>query len=281
MKGRLVWAAPAAADSGWWRIGFERRLLGSLLVAGFGTFLVLYGLSGICFGYLPLFVGTWFVPAQGVPALLVSIGALSMGVAMATHLVQRHWSTASKPGCEFVRREAWMFAGLLVGLGFAAWALVIAGDVHALDRPMGVQPHADWVLAPLPWLWRLTLPLARESVQDLLFLGGLCCAGAGLLLSLLGLMRVSLICFCVLAGIIGAYLLGDSSYGYGASRGLTGIAEPAMRAEWAANPGLFNSGLWFTWWSGSILLAVGAIGIPAVARMTPAQASEIRQRMRT
>jgi hypothetical protein len=277
MMGRLVWASEAAAGSGWSTIGFERQLMSSLVVVALGVLFLLYGLSGICFGYLPVFVFHSFVPVPGVPALVISIGALSMAVAMSTHFLQRHWRTASKQRCEFVRREAWIFAGLCVALGCAVLVLMVALEIHWLHRPLGLDPHADWALAPLPWVWDFTLPLAREAVQHHLMLSGIALVAIAFVARLYNGDRLAMAAFALIICEIGAYFLGDSSYAYAASRGLKGIVDTTMLAEWSSNPGRINAMIWIRWWGGLAAMAFGLLVFANAFHMTSEKLRTLRR----
>jgi hypothetical protein len=265
--GRVVWRSRAAAGSPWYTAHPEQQLVNSgfLLVCAWVTFL--YGVSGLVFGYLPVFVLDGFLPLQGVPAVFVAAGSIAMGTAMGSHVVQRHWSTASAQSCAAIRRRAWKLAGGSLALGIALMFLVLFGNLHALARPVAVQPDAEWMLAPLPWAWPHALPLARQKVSTFLMVAGFAAGLAMLLFIKLQWTRLAFICMALVLLAAGAYFVGDSAYGYAATRSLAGIRDLEEAAAWRANPGLANAWLWLAWWGGATALAAGVLMLTASLRL--------------
>jgi hypothetical protein len=267
--GRFVWQGKAADGSHWASIHPHQQLLNSGVLLLFSWITYLYAMAGFVFGYLPFFVGAGFVPLQGLPAILVALGSLAMALAMATHLLQRHWSGASASGCQRLRSQAWWAAGISMSLAMLALILGIAGEFHALLRPRALHPDADWMLSPLPWAWSHVLPLARVRTVNYFLGTGVTVIVFMLLFMKLNWSRLALILLALLLCLAGGYFLGDAALGYAASRGVAPVGLPESVREWRGNPGLYNAWLWLAWWGGlssltlGVLLLSGCILLPA------------------
>lgn len=263
MRGRLTWQGSAADGSHWATIHPYQQVVnsGALLVFAWITFL--YACAGFVFGYLPFFLLDGFIPLQGAAAMLAAFGSLAMSAAMASHLVQRHWSAASAGRCSHWRRQAWWLAGICYALATLALIVTVAGEIETLHRPRALHPDADWMLSPLPWIWSHALPLARQRTVNLFFVSGLVLVVLLLLFMKLNWSRLVLACLALLLCVVGAYFLGDGALGYAASRGLAPVGLPESVREWRSNPGLYNAWLWLAWWGGASALALGVLLLSA------------------
>ena len=269
-RGRFVSLAEAAARGHYAELPPEQRLLSSTALAIVCVLMGLYALCGMVFGYLLVFMPGGFLPLQGVPAVLGSVGSAALGFGWATHLVQRHWSTASERGCATVRRAAYRVSGVSWVLAMLAALVILAADIHWLARPLTVGPQAEWLLAPLPWLWRYTVAFARDDVVIRIYVVGTI-GVLGFLLFHKGLRwpRGEMACIGLLSWTVGLYFVGDGAYLYAAARGLGGLQAPHLTAAWGTAPGLHNAWTWLAWWGGLTGVAAGTLSLWASVFLPP------------
>jgi hypothetical protein len=250
----------AASRSHFADIRPEQRLLSSTALAVMSFVLWLYALSGLMFGYLPVFVLDRFLTLQGVPAVLGAVGSAALGFGWSIHLFERHWSTASAERCAALRRTAYQFSGLAWAVAACVLFVMVALDIHALGRPIGLAPRAEWMLAPLPSLWRFAVAFSRDAVEVRLFVVGTASV-LGMLLFQKGLPwpRGMMACIGLLLWTVGLLFVGHGAFQYAAARGLGGLILTEVRQAWSSDPGLHNAWTWLAWWGGLCCLAAGTL----------------------
>jgi hypothetical protein len=262
-------ALSAAADpmAAWTKASAEQRFFNSTGLGLTVAVLLAYALGGVVFGYLPVFVLEGFAVLQGMAAWLGAAGTTILAAGWATHLVQRHWSSASPTACTTFRHICYVAVATCVCV--IVLAEVSGGALSGL-RWGGLAPESEWLLAPLPWLWRELQPLGSSKVTGGLFLAG----GTALAFSLLFLKgikwhRGALFCLGAVACVAGFYFLGEAALDYGAARGLPG-ASPDYAKELKINPGRYNAWNFLTWLGALACLAYGVLMV-SISLVIPAR----------
>ena len=250
-------ALSTAADpkAAWTTSSAEQRFFNSTMLGVTVAILLAYALSGMLFGYLPLFVLEGFAMLQGTAAWLGSAGATLLALGWATHLVQRHCSSASAAACTTFRHICYVAVATCVCV--LALAEVSGGALSRL-RWSGLAPASEWLFAPLPWVWQQLLPLGSPKVTGKFFFAG----GASFALALFFLKiewrRAFMFFLGVAACIAGFYFLGDAALDYSAARGLPG-ASPDYARELKTNPGRYNAWNFLSWLGALACLAYGVL----------------------
>jgi len=220
------------------------------------------------YGYLHFFVLEGFVPLSGLPAMAVSLGCTALALGWATHLWQRHWSSAGAAGCKRLRVTAYWAWACMWMTGLVVELLGSSPNRHS--AALAIAPDADWFLAPLPWLWPHFLGFAADRVVGRLFVIALCCGLLGALCLKLRWNKLATALFGAVVCMLGAYFLGDASYQYAAARKLQGLAVAELSQSLAANPGRYNGWTFVCWWGGWAFIAMGTLAI-AAGLFIPAQ----------
>lgn len=239
----------------WTAAGAQEQFFNSTALGVTVAVMLIYALSGAVFGCLPFFLPDGFVLLQDTPAWLGAAGVTALALAWATHLLHRHVPTAQPGACTVLRHVAYVLAVVC----FCLSLLAAMSHVPPSLRWSGLAPSSEWLLAPLPWVWRELLPLASPKVTEKLFFFG----GTALAFSLLFTKgtkwpRGGLFFIGAAACIAGFYFLGDAAFDYGAARGLAGV--PAIYAEeLKANPGQYNAWSFLSWLGALACLVYGAI----------------------
>jgi hypothetical protein len=251
-------ALSAAADpkAAWTTASAEQRFFNSTVLGVTVAVLLAYALSGMVFGYLPVFVLEGFATLQGAAAWFGAAGTIALALGWATHLAQRHWSSASSGACTTFRYLCYIAVATCVCI--VALAEVSGGPLSRL-RWSGLAPASEWLFAPLPWVWRELAPLGSDKVTGKLFGTG----GAALALAfffLKGIERPRVFGFFLGAAacIAGFYFLGDAALDYSAARGLPGASADYAR-ELKANPGRYNAWNFLSWLGALACLAYGVL----------------------
>jgi hypothetical protein len=211
-----------------------------------------YSASGLIFGYLPFFL-VHFVVLTGVPAVLSSLGCAALALALATHLPLR----IQAPGLERFRIHAYWAMATFWCLAVATGILAAGGKV-VYSSPRPIAEDADWMLMPLPLLWRHFLPLGSDKATAWLFWAGVLVMIIGVLFSGLW-VRVFLCATGMVMAMFGATLLGDASYQFAAARGLEGIFAPSLAADLRREPGHYNAWTFLYWWGGCGFVVFGVL----------------------
>lgn len=219
--------------------------------------MLVYALSGAVFGHLPFFLPDGFALLQGTAAWLGAAGTTALALAWATPLVQRRWSSASPDTCTTFRYICY------VGMA-TCWCLSVIAEVFGVPpglRWSGLAPASEWLLAPLPWVWRELLGLTSPKVTEkLFFFGGVAIAFALLFIKGTKWPRGALFFMGAAACIAGFYFLGDAAFDYGAARGLPGVSAAYVN-ELKVNPGHYNAWNFLSWLGALACLVHGAIMI--------------------
>lgn len=250
-------ALSTAADpkAAWTKSSAEQRFFNSTGLGVTVAVMLAYALSGVVFGYLPLFVLEGFAMLQGTAAWLGAAGTTLLALGWATHLVQRHWSSASPAACTTFRYICYVAVATCVCV--LALAEVSGGPLSRL-RWSGLAPTSEWLFAPLPWIWQQLLPLGSPKVTGKFFFAG----GASFALALFFLKiewrRAFMFFFGVATCIMGFYFLGDAALDYSAARGLPG-ASPDYAKELKTNPGRYNAWNFLSWLGALACLAYGVL----------------------
>jgi hypothetical protein len=246
-------ALSTAADpkAAWTTSSAEQRFFNSTGLGVTVAVMLAYALSGVVFGYLPLFVLEGFVMLQGAAAWLGAVGTTLLALGWATHLVQRHWSSASAPACKTFRHVCYVAVATCM-------CLIVLAELPGRLRWSGLAPASEWLFAPLPWIWQHLLPLGSPKVTGKLFLAG----GVSLALVFFFLKiewrRAFIFFLGVVACIAGFYFLGDAALDYSAARGLPG-ASPDYAKELKTNPGRYNAWNFLSWLGALACLAYGVL----------------------
>ncbi|CAN7438173.1 hypothetical protein [Polaromonas sp. LjRoot131] len=122
--------------------------------------LLAYALSGVLFGYLPVFVLDDFAMLRGTAAWLGSAGTTLLALGWATHLVQRHWSSASAAACTTFRQVCYVAVATCVCVIVLT---EVSGGALSRLRWSGLAPASEWLFAPLPWVWQQLLRWDRPK----------------------------------------------------------------------------------------------------------------------
>jgi hypothetical protein len=252
------WVAKSAAvDPGaaWTNTSAEQQFFNSTALGVAVAVVLAHALSGVVFGYLPVFVVEGFVTLQGVSARIMAAGSLALALGWSSHLVQRHLSSASSVNCSWFRRWCYIVTSV-------CWAAVLPIEALSLSpspRWAGLAPASEALFWPLPWVWRDLLPLGSNRVAGRLLPAG-AVAFALCLLFLKGIKwpRGFLLCLGAAACVAGFYFLGEAAFEYGAARGLQG-ATPDYARELKVNPGHYNAWNFLSWLAASACLAYGVL----------------------
>lgn len=262
-------ALSAAADpkAAWTKAGAEQRFFNSTGLGVTVAVLLAYALSGVLFGYLPVFVLEGFALLQGTAAWVGAAGSAALALGWAAHLVQRHWSRASAAACTTFRHICYVAVATCVCVVVLA---EVSGGALARLRWSGLAPASEWLLAPLPWLWRELLPLGSDKVTGKFFFAG----GTALALSLFFIKAIqwpkgAIFFLGAAACIAGFYFLGDAALDYGAARGLQG-ASPDYAKELNTNPGRYNAWNFLSWLGALACLAYGVLMV-SISLAVPAR----------
>lgn len=264
-------AMSAAADpkAAWTKSSAERRFFNSTGLGMTVAVLLAYALSGVVFGYLPVFVMEGFALLQGTAAWFGAAGTTALALGWAAHLVQRHWSSASAAACTTFRHLCYVAVATCVCVIVLA---EVSGGALARLRWSGLAPASEWLLAPLPWVWRELLPLGSSKMTGKLFLtGGAAFALAFFFLKAIERPRVFIFFLGAAACIAGFYFLGEAALDYGAARGLPG-ASPDYAKELNTNPGRYNAWNFLSWLGALACLAYGVLMVSMALVVQPADA---------
>lgn len=249
-------SAAAGPKAAWTNASAEQRFFNSAALGVTVAVLLAYALSGVVFGYLPVFVLEGFAMLRGTAAWLGAAGTMLLALGWATHLVQRHWSSASPAACTTFRQICYVAVATCV----CVIVLVeVSGGALSRLRWSGLAPASEWLFAPLPRVWQHLLPLGSPKVTGKLFFAG----GATLALAFLFLkgfewLRAFMFFLGVAACIAGFYFLGDAALDYSAARGLPG-ASPDYAKELQNNPGHYNAWNFLSWLGALACLAYGVL----------------------
>ena len=227
-EGRFVGISRAAANSHFGLLHPEQRFVNSAGLAALVLLLALYALCGLVFGVLPVFVLEGFMPMQGVLAVAGAVGSAALAFGWGTHLVQRHWSTASTHRSEALRQASYWISGAGLALAAVSVVAVLVADLHFLARPLGLAPKAEWMLAPLPWLWPPAVVFARDAFVIRLIVAGAIFVVLFLLFHKLGWTRCKMVFLGLVLWTAGLYFIGDGAYLYAAARALGGLRVPPL-----------------------------------------------------
>ena len=251
----LVQASAAAARSDWAKLPPAQRMVNSCMLAVAVFVMAFYAIAGLVFGYLHFFVLEGFVLVGGLPALGVALGSGALALGWSSHLWQRHSSSASANRCEGLRWSAYVVWAL-------AWvmALVVGLASSAPPSAWGMAPNAEWMLAPLPWLWRFFLGFASDRVVLRLVLIGIGALLVGVMFAKLKVWpRGAFLGMGIAVCMLGAFLLGDASYQYAAARKLGGLAANELVQGLVTKPGAYNAWTFLCWWTGWATVALGSL----------------------
>jgi len=250
-------ALSTAADpkAAWTKSSAEQRFFNSTGLGVTVAVMLAYALSGVVFGYLPVFVLEGFAMLRGAAAWLGAVGTTLLALGWATHLVQRHWSSASAAACKTFRHVCYVAVATCLCLIVLA---EVSGGALSRLRWSGLAPTSEWLFAPLPWIWQQLLPLGSPKVTGKLFFAG----GVSLALVFFFLKiewrRAFIFFLGVVACIAGFYFLGDAALDYSAARGLPG-ASPDYAKELKTNPGHYNAWNFLSWLGALACLAYGVL----------------------
>jgi hypothetical protein len=253
---KSVAADPAAA---WTNTSAERQFFNSVAIGIAMAVVLAYALSAVVFGHLPVLLPEGFVTLQGISARVMATGSLALAMGWGSHLVQRHWSSASSVNCRAFRR--WCYITTII-----CWGAIL--PMEALNLPLsprwaGLAPASEVLFWPLPRVWRDLLPLASNRVTANVFLTGI----VTLVLSFIFLRvfewpRVFLLFLGAAACAAGFYFLGSAVFEYGSPRGLQGVSADFAK-EFNANPGHYNAWNFLSWLGALACLAYAAVLIAA------------------
>jgi hypothetical protein len=259
--GRLVEQSYAVEPgAAWLNASPPVRFLNSCMLSGMALVLFMYSLSSVLYGYMPflMVLEMEMTALHGVPCVLMAACCVFIGLAFALHIVQRHWSTASRSACNAMRGKCWWIA---TGCAVAAF-LVEFFSVHwpHLLRPIALAPRAEWPLFPLPFVWSATAGFASDRfVAPML--------GSMVVLVIIGVVlaklfrseRAVLFLTAFAMCVVGAWFVGGAGMDYGVAR----IPGPSFSLEnakeLAANPGDYNAWTFVALWTGMTSFALGVL----------------------
>jgi hypothetical protein len=251
-------ALSAAADpqAAWTKASAKQRFFNSTGLGVTVAVLLAYALSGVVFGYLPVFLLEDFAMLQGPAAWAGAAATTALALGWTAHLVQRHWSGASAAACTAFRYLCYVAAGICVCVTVLAG---VAGGALAGLRWSGLAPASEWLFAPLPWVWRELIPLGSYKVTGkLMFAGGAALALAFFFLKAIEMPRVFIFFLGAAACTAGFYFLGDAALDYSAARGLPGASADYAK-ELNTNPGRYNAWNFLSWLGALACLAYGVL----------------------
>ena len=256
--GRIVEFGEAVdPGSDWARNTAPARAALSGAVFAASLMMMAYGLGGLVYGVLPVFVGNGFIVLNGIPVVLAAAGSLGLAAGWASHLVQRHWSPVQSQDCERVRLRAYQLTACGWVGGFIA-ALGIELGAKDLAQPVALEALAQWPFMPLPLVWQHFLGLASDAVVIRLLIAGIFTFALGIVMAQFW-RAATLVLFGATACIMAAYLIGDASYQFAAARSLSGMQSPAIAGEFQQYPGVSNIWTFLCWWGGWSTLLVAAV----------------------
>lgn len=250
-------AKSAAADpkAAWTKASARQRFFNSTGLGVTVAVLLIYALSGMVFGYLPVFMLEDFAMLQGAAAWAGAAATTALALGWASHLVQRHWSSASASACIAFRWLCYVAAAM----GLCVVIVVGVFGAPTMLRWSGLAPASEWLFAPLPWVWRELLPLGSSKVTGkLFFAGGTALALAFFFLKAIEMPRVFIFFLGTAACTAGFYFLGDAALDYSAARGLPGASADYAK-ELATNPGRYNAWNFLPWLGALACLAYGVL----------------------
>ncbi|MBI5277480.1 MAG: hypothetical protein HY854_13575 [Burkholderiales bacterium] len=245
-----------------------QRFLNTAALACLATCLAGYAMAGIVFGFLPFFVLEGFAELSGIPALFVSLGCAALALVLANAALLMH-----RYGLSATAEQGRGFRRLCAIAGAVCWAIALLaefGGPPSVVRPIGLAPRAEWLLAPLPWVWRAFLHLGDDRMLARLLIPAFLAFLLALLLQKkLPLPRVALGLYGLVFSLVAMPFLGNASYSYAAARNLGGLGSPERMAELQQVPGLYNAWTFCAWWAGMTGLFLSAVVIAASFLLPP------------
>lgn len=246
--------------------------------------LLAYGSAGLVYGNLPLLTPFGVIDMPGACAWLTAAMAFALAVFAIDWLVRgelpplpapskavaQGWQPNKRvqraiPSHVFaVPRPSWLRRACL-GAAAVACASALVGRIcfalgwPAFARPGGIAPQAEWPLYPLQWIWRATLPLARDH-----FVLGLIGVGVALFIAaqLMTWRKVRGAWFpfaLVLPMLLTLNFLGSAGFDFAAARQLGGLNELELVAALAQNPGRYNVFTFLSLWTAIGFASVGML----------------------
>lgn len=263
----------------WEALAPGRRFMGSCGLALVVGTLLLYGLGGVVYGQLTVFMFEGFEDLPGGVAVCGAASVWCLAAAWATCLAGRHWPAMASERCQRWRLRAYAATAVLAGITLLLWLLSAPGMWGALGAWPGLAPQSGWLLAPLPWAWEWVLALARDDLQLWWLCGAAVVGGLSAWCLCVGRRpRAGLACMALALIFIGLWALGGAAYHYVASRGLAGVVEEVAALNLQSHPGQRNAdtflwllSAWFLLALGAVLMA-GALHIPSAALQRSPQA---------
>lgn len=257
----------SASASGWHALTPAQQLLNSCALALFAGVSLMYGMGGILYGQMPLFVLFGFVDLRGWIALPAALSAWLLAAVCVASLVHRHAPSAIEPLRLMRWRRGCVRASVvLAGVAALLLLLVEVGVVPWLGRWGGLAPRSEWLLTPLPWAWPWAMGAARDDLHGWLL-------GFALVALVLGgwfldkgkLPRTGILLLGLVALAAGVWALGGAVHHYVAGHGLTPVVDAAALRSLQSTPGPHNANifLWllsaWTLFASAVLLIYGAL----------------------
>lgn len=262
----------------------DHRLLVRLALGCAVPILLAYGLAGLVYGHLAMLTPAGFLGMPGASAWLTATAGFALAFAIVHWLVVEPVPAAPlAPRFTLTTHTIWRAPGqplrqvqlrtalppapsgrmrtpslqgilLLVAVIAALSALVGAAmqslGMSAFTRPrIGMAPRSEWLLWPLPHVWRWLLPLSRDYIVTALALMG----GALIALSA-ALEKFKVRGAWVPVGVVVPILvalasLGSAAYDFAVARGLGTLRDADVVQALATDPGRHNAYTFISLWT--------------------------------
>ncbi|EJE54406.1 hypothetical protein PMI14_00702 [Acidovorax sp. CF316] len=263
-------AAPARRSPGmtwtpalralWDALAPGRRYMGSGGLALVVGTMLLYGLGGMVYGQLTVFMFEGFEDLPGWVAVGGTASAWCLAAAWSSYLAGRHWPAMASERCQRWRLRAYAATAVLAGITLLLWLLSAPGMWGALGAWPGLAPQSEWLLAPLPWAWEWVLPLARDDLPPWWTGTAVVVGGLSAWFFFVGHRpRAGLACMGLALMFVGMWALGGAVYHYVAGRGLAGVLEEVAALNLQSHPGQRNADTFLWLLMAWFLLALGAL----------------------
>jgi hypothetical protein len=262
----------------------DRRLLVRLALACAVPILLAYGLAGIVYGHLAMLTPAGFLDMPGASAWLAAMAGFALTLTtghwlmakpvpsmppgprftLTTHTIWRapgqplrqvQLRTALPPEPSRRMRTPSLQGILLLIAAVAALSALVGAAMQsmgmsAFTRPtIALAPRAEWLLWPLPHVWRWLLPLSRDYIVTALTL-----IGGGLIVISAFLETFKVRGAWVPVGIVVPILvafasLGSAAYDFAVARGLGTLHDADMVQALAVDPGRHNAYTFISLWT--------------------------------
>lgn len=222
----------------------DRRLLTGLAFAFAVPILMAYGAAGFVYGHLEMLTPLGFISLHGASAWLAAMASFSLAIFTVRGLFV---SPQHRPRARSLQIKLLLLAVIatLCALIFSAFQ---SSSTSAFTGP-GIAPRSEWLLLPLPYVWRWLLPLSRDFMGSAFFLVGGVVVVFSVVLDRSRVRGAWMPVGAVVPLLVAFAYLGSAAYDYAAARGLGALHDTDAMQAFAANPGRHNVHTFISLWT--------------------------------